>query len=64
MLSFIDHDNKTIYPAYKKCNKCGKLKNHSEFHHDNKSKDGYFGRCKKCQSKANKEYRNTKKENK
>lgn len=34
----------------KKCTKCGKLKDISEFHQALKEKDGYFPWCKDCRA--------------
>lgn len=41
----------------KKCTKCGKLKNLSEFPKNNRYKSGYNARCKSCCNEINKEYR-------
>ena len=45
----------------KRCTKCKKDKDFSDFHVFKNSKDGYYTHCKKCKKKYDKEYRKSNK---
>ena len=40
-----------------KCNKCGEVKQKTEFYKKYNSKNGYKKRCKECIKKQNRDYR-------
>jgi len=41
----------------KKCTRCGKLKEKTQFHYNKRSKDGYDYSCKKCMNKYKRDYK-------
>jgi hypothetical protein len=54
--------NKKVPPNKKRCTKCGKIKNYSEFHKNKNEKDGFGYWCKDCARIVMKIWRNKNKE--
>lgn len=50
------------YIGVKKCKKCGKVKDITEFYKHKETKDGYRNSCKECVKKQNKKWRENNKE--